>query len=141
MLYLLSIVNEDGSKISKKKALFRSVIMIIPWIYIFFIFFFNFLGNAIQINLINPILFLISLILFGTWFDVSLYSKKHLVFHDIITKTVVVSTKKNDDESQFSILKNLFVPNFKENFNNFKAFAKNLIDWSKKIKEKYKKKK
>ncbi|MDR2527080.1 MAG: RDD family protein [Rickettsiales bacterium] len=83
------IVSDDGNKASVVQLLFRSFLIMIPWIIMFLVvsdvFMMRFSMGFLD-EYIRAIILLISI----TWYDMIFFGKKRLLGHDVISKTKLV---------------------------------------------------
>lgn len=136
------VVSKNGEKMNFLQILFRSIFINVPWAFIFIVMFAKMLSDYGIYGIMNQQYFIISLILFLSWYDLIFLTKNKLIFHDIITGTrvIVKDAEKYEQENLDNIWKYIF-PDFKDMWKNLKELVKSQMAKAKEIKEQYKIKK
>ncbi len=131
------VVSKNGEKMKFYQVLARSFAVVLPWFFMFIVLFYKSLADLGATEMLDKTSFVISIIIFLSWYDLVFLTKNKLVFHDLLTGTrvIVKNTEKYENES-YSIWKVLF-PNFKDMYNGIKDFAKEQISKAREMKEKY----
>lgn len=133
------VVSNNGKKMNFIQIIFRSIFINVPWAFIFSVMLAKMLSDYGLPEAMNQKYFIISLILFLSWYDLIFLTKNKLVFHDYITCTRVIikNVEKYEQQNSDSIWKYVF-PDFKEIWKNLKEGVKLQISKAKEIKETYK---
>jgi hypothetical protein len=76
-----------------------------------------------------------------TWYDVAFFTKNKIVFHDLVTKTVVVIKDKDNYVENSGGLWSVLFPNFKDMYRGLKEHTAKQIEYAKELKKKYKEEK
>ena len=134
------VISKDGQKIKWYQCLVRGVMMNTPWMFIFFIIFGKNL-SIYEINVVDKQTFIISMLLFLSWYDLAFLTKSKIVFHDYITKTLVVVKNKEKYIHNDSNILNILFPDFRDLYRNLKANITTQIKNAKEMKQKYKEEK
>lgn len=135
------VVSKDGGKISSLQIIFRSILTMVPWIFIFFVMCFKLLFDFGMPTFMTKEIFVIAIILFLTWYDLIFFTKNKLVFHDLLTSTrVVVRHPEEYEDNSNSLWRTLF-PDVREMYKNLKTFATEQYSKAKEMKAKYKEEK
>ena len=134
------VISKNGEKIRWYQAVIRGIMINIPWIFISFIMFSKELV-VYDVDIIDKQTFIISIILFLSWYDMIFLTKNKIVFHDYVSRTlVVVKNKEKYAENRSSMLDFLF-PNPKGMYEDLKGIIKKQIEVAKEMKRKYKEEK
>lgn len=136
----IHVVSKSGSKMKFYQVIARSVALMIPWFFSFFVVLNQYLVIHKIGNPLNDSSVVIFMIIFLSWYDLAILTKNKLAFHDYITRTRVIENNTINYSDKPSILKKLFVLNFADEFQKFKNNIKRQFEKAKEIKEKYKKK-
>lgn len=136
------VVNKNGEKMKSYQAIARSVLLMVPWAFLFVIMFYKTLSDFNLAEQLDKTSFIISIFIFLSWYDLIFLTKNKLVFHDYITstRTITKNTEKYLEDQSNSIWKILF-PNFGDMYKNLKEFTKNQVAKAKEIRAKYKEEK
>lgn len=134
-------VSKDGSKIRIHQALFRSVLVVLPYFFLFLVLFYQSLAGYNIVEKLNQTTFVIALIIFVSWYDLIFITKDKLVFHDYLSSTRVILKNPDNSYKEDSSLLNLVFPDFKGMFNSLRTTIKENINRAKELKEEYKKQK
>lgn len=135
----IRVVSKNGSEMKFYQIIARSIALMIPWLFSFFVVLNQYLVIHKIGNPLNNTSLIIFMMIFLSWYDLAVLTKNKLVFHDYITRTRVVEDNVANFDGKSSIFKRLFVINFVEEFRKFKNNIKRQFEKAKEIKEKYKK--
>ena len=134
-------VSKNGEKITIIQVILRSILVIFPWVMAALMMFFKFLSDFGIENVIDKNFVLLFMILFLSWYDLTIFTKSKSTLHDILTNTRVIFLNPNRySEDSKTIFKFLF-PDVKQMFYSIKDFAKNQKLKADKIKKEYSKEK
>lgn len=130
-------ISKNGQRMKFYQVLARSFAVVLPWFFMFIVLFYKSLADLGATEMLDKTSFIVSIVIFLSWYDLIFLTKDKLVFHDLLTgtKVIVKDTEKYENES-YSIWKVLF-PNFKDMYNGIKEFTKVQMAKARKIKQKY----
>lgn len=137
----IHIVSSNGKKINVYQIILRSILIVIPWFFMF-ILIILILINAIGLtNIFGKNFMLLSVFAFISWYDMIFFTKDKIMFHDLITKTRVILNNPKNYNNEKNVFLNFLFPDFKGMYNNLKQIISKQILEAKKIKKEYKKRK
>lgn len=134
-------VSKNGERMKFYQIILRSFAVVLPWFFIFVVLFYKSLSDISATEIISRTTFVVSILIFLSWYDLIVLTKDKLIFHDIIsgTRMTVNDPKKYETESH-GVWSSLF-PNFKDMYNNLKGLVDAQVAKANDIKEQYNKEK
>ena len=130
----LKVVSANGQNMNILQIFSRSLLIMLPWLSLFFILLSMMLSFINFTNEFDKNLLAIYIFLLMTWYDMIFFTKEKIMFHDLITKTrVIIREPDKYYESKSMKIINFIIPDFGEMFTNMKDIIKKHINEIKNI--------
>ncbi len=137
----IRIASKNGEKMKFYQVLARSFAVVLPWFFIFVILFYKSLADLGLTEMLDKTSFVVSIVIFLSWYDLVFFTKDKLVFHDLLTGTRAIIGNVEKYNGGSGSLWTILFPNFKDMYYSIKEFTKEQISKAKEMKEKYKQEK
>ena len=138
-LFGIKVVNTNGGVIGCWRSLLRSILIMLPWMFMFIFLFYMRLASFGAVQMFSRNTIILSFVLFLSWYDFIFLTKNRIIFHDYLscTRVSVVDKDKYINNCTSSGVWNVLFPNFGEIYDSLKETIKAQISKIKKTKTKY----